>query len=233
MSSGTRTRFGFAGAGEEPPERRAPTVLGHLAHQEGASPAPDPAPAEPPLAEPPVAELPVAGILGPTGKSELPAVAANFGRWNSEGQLEPHQEAPRAPALADPDRAPTEELSAADDMLELPRERLSRPMLVVVGVAVLCFVVAALVTRLGGRRVAPGPAPEVTPASVEPVLAPMAGPPVPPPPATTDSPRPAPAARATDDSPPNPTRAPGLRRTRPRPARVADPDNVLPPRFLR
>jgi hypothetical protein len=204
--SGSRTRFGFAGAEDARPTGQH-TLLGHELHRQQPEVPPPEAPPEPgPPPSPEPAQLEPAP--GPSGKSHLPAVAKVFGRWNSEGELQAHTPPPMP---VPPTLAETVDLH---DELELPpRETIGRPLLIVVGVAVFCFVVVGLVARLAR------PTPEPPP----PVVAPE---PLAPP---SDSPRLPTQAQARPPAP----KAPPARRTRPRNAPVADPDNVLPPRFLR
>jgi hypothetical protein len=163
---GAKTRFGFAGDGSEPPDsdeaRGARTIIGRDLHlpmppavppPSGSSPSasfsaarvvPTPIPrAATPMAraavpvyqpEETTAELP-SRRRSPPGQSRL---ARFLGRWSKSGRL------------ISPPPMPTD-----DENLDIPRDPLARNVLLVLGVAVVTFLLTFMVVRLRHRVVRP------------------------------------------------------------------------------
>jgi hypothetical protein len=172
MAASTRSGLpgGFSGGNGPTDVQSARTLYGHDLHlnrgelDAGAvrDPAPE-TPSRPVTQEEEFAPEPTDSLRGRSGKSRFPALAKLFGRWNTRGQFEPRY-------------------AEDDDLDTVPRERLLRPLAIVVATAAISFfIVVGLLKLRDSTSTAPEP---------EPVAQPLVSPPV------TSPPPPAPRAQA-------------------------------------
>jgi hypothetical protein len=162
--AGSKTRFGFLGSGEEPPESGEPgsarTVLGHDIHLQklpsgiiAPETHPKPAPVLP--AHVPVTPLPRAAVTAPMqdsitepvprGRRYTPRqsrLARFLGRWTKSGRFESRSR------LGDSGRMD----DFVDDDLEVPRDTTGRNVLLFLAVALLTFLVTFAIVKLRQGR---------------------------------------------------------------------------------
>ena len=255
--SGSKTRFGFAGDGGEPPDsdesRGARTVIGHDIHlrlPSGSSPprqqgSPTPLPLAPAPAPAPAAWTPVPPARVPDSQHEMTeAMRANrayrprqsrlarfIGRWTGSGRF-----------LSESGMK-----LDADEDIELPRDTTGRNVLLVLLVALFTFSLTFAIVKVRQRFTTLGPdakgeAPTAAlpqglspPTSAPAEAAPTAAAPAPllPPP-----PVPVPAKAALQPTEPLPPAARGLGHTAPtaparKPVRVVPRYSAEPPEHLK
>ncbi|HXU79835.1 MAG TPA: hypothetical protein VN914_00440 [Polyangia bacterium] len=245
MAASTRSGLpgGFSGGGDGPTDvQSARTLYGHDLHLEPGSV--DVSPAQPVnqpsdesdegLDSRPVTTeeefTPPARFPSHSGKSRFPALARLFGRWNTQGRFERRLE--------------------DDDLDVVPRERVLRPLAIVVATSAISFFIVVALLKLrdstsaeppAAAVSAPAPQPLMAPVPAAPVAAPRPAPPAPaavaPAPAAQPAiERPAPMsdalrrAIARRDAPPSPTKRAAPRRSR-RMVVPADPDGPMPLSF--
>jgi hypothetical protein len=192
--AGSKTRFGFLGGGEEPPDSgesgAARTVIGHDIHLQKlpsgyARPsaqisstllAPTPVPRTPlpraqvlaPMTEAITESIPVRRPYRPQ-KSRL---ARFLGRWTAGGHFHSRS---RMGDSTNPD-------DAGLDDLELPRDTTGRNVLLVLIIAALTFAVTFAIVKVRQRYAAPQPpagAQVADPGTTQPTAQPTAPPPLP------------------------------------------------------
>jgi hypothetical protein len=194
--AGSKTRFGFFGNGEEPPDSgesgAARTVIGHDIHlqklpsgyarpsaQDSLTPLPPtPVPRTP---------LPRAPVLAPMPEVITESVAVRrpyrpqksrlarfLGRWTTGGHFRPRSRMGDATTLDDAD----------DDDLRLPRDTTGRNVLLVLVIALLTFLVTFAIVKIRQRYAAQEPArgaqvlePRAEPAPLPQMPAPAMAPP--------------------------------------------------------
>jgi hypothetical protein len=227
--AGSKTRFGFFGNGEEPPDSgesgAARTVIGHDIHlqklpsgyarpsaQDSLTPLPPmPVPRTPPPRTPVLAPMPEVitesvAVRRPYRPQES-RLARFLGRWTTGGHFRPRSRMGDTTILDNAD----------DDDLRLPRDTTGRNVLLVLVIALLTFLVTFAIVKIRQRYATQALAPGAQ------VLEPRAQPaPLPQMPAPAMVP-PAPTA------PPAPAEKPVLLGT-PTPPTVAPPANPPRPR---
>jgi hypothetical protein len=230
--AGSKTRFGFSGNGEEPPNSgesgAARTVIGHDIHlpklpsgfaRPSAQPSPTPLPHAPvprtPLPRAPV-PAPMPGMIAKPVEVRRPRrpqksrLARFLGRWTTGGHFRPGSRMGDSAIEADPGMPD-------EDDLELPRDTTGRNVLLVLGIALLTFSVMFAIVKIRQWVAPPRPASDVQatkPRAEQPPLPQVAAPATAPtaPPAT-----PAPAEETVLLGTPSPsTVAPSASPPRPR-----------------
>ena len=156
MAASSRSGFpgGFSGGDGPTDVQSARTLYGHDLHLEPGSvdisPAHQERPPEPEDPRPVTTEeefTPPARFASHSGKSRFPALARLFGRWNTGGQFE---------------------ANASDELDVVPRERILRPLAIVVATSAISFFIVVALLKLRDNT-APEPAPAVaTPAAAQP-----------------------------------------------------------------
>jgi hypothetical protein len=227
--AGSKTRFGFFGNGEEPPDSgesgAARTVIGHDIHLQKlpsgyARPSAQASLTPLPPTPVPRTPLPRAPVLAPMPEVITESVAVRrpyrpqksrlarfLGRWTTGGHFRPRSRMGDATILDDAD----------DDDLRLPRDTTGRNVLLVLVIALLTFLITFAIVKIRQRYATQEPAPGVQ------VLEPRAEPaPLPQMPAPAMAPPAAPV-------PPAPAEKPILLGT-PTPPTVAPPVNPPRPR---
>lgn len=185
--AGSKTRFGFFGNGEEPPDAgesgAARTVIGHDIHLQKlpsgfARPSAQPSLTPLPPTPVPRTPLPRAPILAPMPEVVTEPVAVRrpyrprksrfarfLGRWTTGGNFRPGSRMGNSAILDDP---------GADD-LELPRNTTGRNVLLVLVIAALTFAITFAVVKIRQRYTTPASGAQM----VEPRLEPAPLPPMP------------------------------------------------------
>jgi hypothetical protein len=224
--AGSKTRFGFSGNGEEPPDSgesgAARTVIGHDIHLQNLPPgfvrgsaqaSPTPLPPTPMPRTP----LPRAPILAPMPEVVTESVAVRrpyrpqksrlarfLGRWTTGGHFRPRSRGGDSTMLDD------------EDDLELPRDTTGRNVLLVLVIALFTFLVTFAIVKIRQRYAPPQPTsgaqvlePRAEPVPLPQVPAPTVVPPAPPATPTVAEKTvllgtPAPSAAPQPASPPRP-----------------------------
>src|SRR6185436_15477190 len=93
-------------------------------------------------------------LRGRSGKSRFPALARLIGRWNTRGEFEPR---------TDDD----------DDFDTIPRERLLRPLAIVVATAAISFFIVVGLLKLRDSTSVPAPVVASPPPVIQPVVQPV------------------------------------------------------------
>jgi hypothetical protein len=178
--AGSKTRFGFFGNGEEPPDAgesgAARTVIGHDIHLQKlpsgfAKPSAQPSLTPLPPTPVPRTPLPRAPILAPMPEVTTDPVAVRrpyrpqksrfarfLGRWTTGGHFRPRSRMGNSAILADPD---------AQD-LELPRETAGRNVLLVFVIAALTFAITFAIVKIRQRYATPASGAQVVEPRLEP-----------------------------------------------------------------
>jgi hypothetical protein len=152
---GSKTRFGFSGADEPSPltgdapdgPRAARTIFGHETHRPGEAVAPKHAPkaeVQAPPAPEPKSGVPeavvreeiterLAGRPRHTGKSKFPAIARLLGRWTTGGGF----------------LSRSRILSSEEPLPQLPRNVWPSRIAIFLGAALLSFLIALAVMKVG------------------------------------------------------------------------------------
>jgi len=235
MAASTRSGLpgGFSGGNGPTDVQSAPTLYGHDLHLDraglepgpGREPAQDPAPARPVTQEEEFVPEPTDSLGGRSGKSRFPALARFFGRWNTRGEFEERTD---------------------DELDTVPRDRVLRPLAIVVATAAISFFIVVGLLKLRDSTAPPAP--------VSPIAQPVAAPPAVAPAPTTVTPTPRPVAAPLPAPAPVPARVrpvsdvleralaqreapraaakrPAQRRPRARLVVPADPDSPMPLSF--
>jgi len=184
MAASTRSGLpgGFSGGNGPTDVQSARTLYGHDLHLDRAdlevaavrepADAEETEPARPVTQEEEFVPEKTDSLRGRSGKSRFPALARFFGRWNTRGDFV-------ARAAADDD----------DEFDSIPRDRLLRPLAIVVATAAISFFIVVGLLKL---RDSTSVAPPVT-ATPTPAAQPLLAVPPPPPPARPAAAAPAPA----------------------------------------
>jgi hypothetical protein len=248
--AGSKTRFGFSGNGEEPPNSgesgAARTVIGHDIHlpklppgfaRPSAQAAPTPLPRAPVLKTPlPRAAFPAsmsATITEPVAvrrpyRPQKSRLGRFLGRWTTGGHFRPRSRMG--------DNTVLDDAGAHENDLQLPRDTTGRHVLLVLSIALLTFSIAFAIVRIRQWYATPATAsdaqaakPQAGQPPLPPVLAPSVA--LPPPPAPPAAPPPTEKPMLLGTPPPSAT-APSAIPPRPRsqttptsPARVAPARN--------
>ena len=169
--AGSKTRFGFLGNGDEPPDSgdhgAARTMIGRDIHLPKLPPGFEaPRPLDPPTPIPP-ARAPVTPVLHFVVRAPMPEVitesvpvrrayppqksrlARFLGRWTTGGHFKSRSRMGAATFLDDP----------GDDDLELPRDTAGRNVLLVLVIAALTFLVTFAIVKMRQRHAGAPPVP--------------------------------------------------------------------------
>lgn len=249
--AGSKTRFGFRGGGDEPPDSgesaAARTMIGHDIHLqklpsgfEPSRPLGSPTPIPP--ARVPYTPVRPAAVAAPMVEAITESVpvrrhyrpqqsrlARFLGRWSTGGHFRPRDSVGQPTLLDDTD----------DGAWEVPRDRTGRNVLLVLGIAVLTFLVTVAMVRIRQRYAPAQPAAGAQRVTDQPPAATLPAPPILPAPAATPPAPPAiPAMPAPAEKPallgtPAVTPAPPMDSPRPhKPSRTAGPSGQ-PPEHLK
>jgi hypothetical protein len=204
--AGSKTRFGFRGGGDEPPDSdespAARTIIGHDIHLpklpsgfEPPRPLGSPTPIPP--ARVPYTPVRPAAVVAPMVEAITESVpvrrhyrpqrsrlARFLGRWSTGGNFRPRDSAGQPTLLDDAD----------DGALEVPRDRTGRNVLLVLGIAVLTFLVTVALVKIRQRYTTPQPSAGAQVVENQTQASPLPAPPVLPAPAATLTAPPAPPA---------------------------------------